>query len=40
MGVPENFWLPASGTAAKHMLGNAVPPPMARDYVKAFEEAA
>ncbi|HVT74562.1 MAG TPA: DNA cytosine methyltransferase [Lacunisphaera sp.] len=40
MGFPESFWLPDSATAAKHMLGNAVPPPMARDFITALKEAA
>lgn len=40
MGFPKTFRLPESATAAKHMLGNAVPPPMARSVIKALKEAA
>lgn len=40
MGFPKYFWLPPSVTAAKHMLGNAVPPPLAREVIMAMKEAA
>jgi DNA (cytosine-5)-methyltransferase 1 len=35
MGFPEGFPLPRNKKLAKHLLGNAVPPPMARDVIEA-----
>lgn len=35
MGFPDTYMLPENGRLAMHMLGNAVPPPMARDYIAA-----
>lgn len=40
MGFPENYKLPTQHRLAVHMLGNAVPPPAARDVITALKEAA
>lgn len=40
MGFPADYALPSNTRTAIHMLGNAVPPPMARDVVAALMEAA
>jgi DNA (cytosine-5)-methyltransferase 1 len=40
MGFPDGYKLPEQHRAAVHMLGNAVPPPMARDVIAALREAA
>lgn len=40
MGFPDDYRLPASSTLAKHMLGNAVCPPVARDIITELKEAA
>ena len=37
MGFPDTYKLPENGRLAMHMLGNAVPPPMARDYIAAVK---
>lgn len=39
MGFPEGYRLPASSTLAKHMLGNAVCPPVARDLLLELKAA-
>ena len=39
MGFPENYQLPSSSTLAKHMLGNAVCPPVARDLLLNLKAA-
>lgn len=36
MGFPESYILPAKSTVAKHMLGNAVCPPVATELLKAL----
>lgn len=38
MGFPDDYKLPAQHRAAVHMLGNAVPPPMACDVISAIKE--
>jgi DNA (cytosine-5)-methyltransferase 1 len=40
MGFPDTYQLPADHKQAMHMLGNAVPPPAARDVITAIREAA
>lgn len=40
MGFPDGYQLPATTTLAKHMLGNAVCPPVARDIIQAIKEAS
>ncbi|MDT8333032.1 DNA cytosine methyltransferase [Roseomonas gilardii] len=40
MGFPAGYRLPQQTRMAIHMLGNAVPPPLARDVVAAVMEAA
>lgn len=40
MGFPSNYRLPSNKRSATHMLGNAVPPPMARDVIAALQVAA
>lgn len=40
MGFPAGYRLPANIRTATHMLGNAVPPPMARDVIAALQVAA
>lgn len=40
MGFREDYRLPGSATLAKHMLGNAVCPPVARDVIEAIQAAA
>lgn len=40
MGFPENYILPEQGRLAMHMLGNAVSPPVARDFIQAIRRAA
>ena len=40
MGFPPGYRLPADHKLALHMLGNAVPPPLARAVVAAVMEAA
>lgn len=40
MGFRADYILPKSSTLAKHMLGNAVCPPVARDVIQALKEAA
>jgi len=39
MGFPDDYKLPKQHKLAVHMLGNAVPPPVARDVIKALMEA-
>jgi DNA (cytosine-5)-methyltransferase 1 len=36
MGFPASYLLPASGTEAMHLLGNAVPPPLAAAVLRAL----
>jgi DNA (cytosine-5)-methyltransferase 1 len=40
MGFPDDYQMPARHSLALHMLGNAVCPPVARDVIKAIQEAA
>jgi DNA (cytosine-5)-methyltransferase 1 len=40
MGFPAGYKLPEQHRAAVHMLGNAVPPKMAREVILALKEAA
>jgi DNA (cytosine-5)-methyltransferase 1 len=40
MGFPAGYALPDSHSDAVHMLGNAVPPPMATDVIDALRRAA
>lgn len=40
MGFPADYILPKCPRTAMHMLGNAVPPPMARDVLLALKAAA
>ncbi len=40
MGFPADYKLPANPREATHMLGNAVPPPMAKRVISAIREAA
>lgn len=40
MGFPADYRLPAQHREAVHMLGNAVPPPVARDVITALREVA
>lgn len=40
MGFPDGYKLPANHKLAVHMLGNAVTPPMVRDYITALREQA
>lgn len=40
MGFPAHYRLPDNGRDAMHMLGNAVPPPAARDVIVALRAAA
>ena len=40
MGFPANYRLPKQHRQAVHMLGNAVPPPVARDVITALRRAA
>lgn len=40
MGFRADYQLPVNTTLAKHMLGNAVCPPVARDILNALKEAA
>lgn len=40
MGFPADYHLPAQVKEAKHLLGNAVCPPVARDVISALREAA
>jgi len=40
MGFPVDYRLPANKRVATQLLGNAVPPPMARDVLQAVREAA
>lgn len=40
MGFPDGYRLPANEAEAWHLLGNAVPPPMARDVIRAIRRAA
>ena len=35
MGFPLDFWLPSNKRTALHLLGNAVPPPLASDVISA-----
>jgi DNA (cytosine-5)-methyltransferase 1 len=39
MGFPKRYRLPVSKHEAMHMLGNAVPPPLARDVIAALRKA-
>lgn len=38
MSFPKDYHLPESTTLATHMLGNAVPPLVARDFVQALQQ--
>lgn len=40
MGFPDSYQLPENSALAKHMLGNAVPPPMVREVLREILEAA
>ncbi|MDB5822226.1 MAG: (cytosine-5-)-methyltransferase [Herminiimonas sp.] len=40
MGFPVDYILPTQHRLAVHMLGNAVSPPVARDFIQALQEAA
>lgn len=40
MGFPGTYKLPSDAPTAIHMLGNAVPPPAARDFIDALRQAA
>lgn len=40
MGFRKSYLLPDNHQLAVHMLGNAVPPPMARDVIQAIKRAA
>lgn len=40
MGFPDDYILPAQAKAAMMMLGNAVAPPVARDFIEAIRRAA
>lgn len=40
MGFPDGYRLPDGHRLAVHMLGNAVPPPMTREVIKAMSRAA
>lgn len=40
MAFPDGYKLPSAHREAVHMLGNAVPPPMARDVIQALRAAA
>lgn len=40
MGFPDGYRLPDGHRLAVHMLGNAVPPPMTRELIKALGRAA
>lgn len=40
MGFPDSYILPEQHRSAVFMLGNAVPPPMARDVIQALRRAA
>ena len=40
MGFPADYKLPASSTLAKHMLGNAVCPPMISAVISELRAAA
>jgi DNA (cytosine-5)-methyltransferase 1 len=40
MGFPADYRLPASQTAAKHLLGNAVTPPMVTEIIRELRAAA
>lgn len=40
MGFPDNYRLPENHKLAVHMLGNAVPPPMTREVIKALKRAS
>ena len=39
MGFPDNYWLPSVRSQAIHLLGNSVPPPLARYVVGRVVEA-
>jgi DNA (cytosine-5)-methyltransferase 1 len=40
MGFPAGYWLPPSQTQAKHLLGNAVTPPMVTEVLHELRAAA
>lgn len=40
MAFPSEYRLPGNGRLAVHMLGNAVPPPVPRDFINALRGAA
>jgi len=39
MGFPDGYRLPDSSTQAKHLLGNAVPPPLATEVLLEIQAA-